>query len=384
MQPIVLRVGRGENDGQGKANDIIINDSSISRAHLEVFVDADGNVFITDLNSTNGTFVNGVQLKGDTMLRRGDVLTLGNSQPILWENWKKMGGADQFPSFSSTGTPSPSESYENISVTPKKKNKFLPYIIGGAVLLVIISCTILLVFKNNIFGDKNLYKDIVFNKSKVESMTYQELIDATQYQPTVFELSDSDRITTSDNVNAILIIKENKLNNVVKSTTDSEPGAETPTENNTVVTNTDNVSNTKTTKNKTTATSEPDRDNDGIPDGKDKCPDQAGIKKQGGCPDTNTTNVKVAPPVNTQVSTIKRNADKSVEAPIAKGGETIKQFLTRIKSNSSYNCPNISDYEEIIIINKTNNKIKSDVYQNMKDDESYIVPSGTIIKFFCN
>jgi hypothetical protein len=384
MQPIVLRVGRGENDGQGKANDIIINDSSISRAHLEVFVDADGNVFITDLNSTNGTFVNGVQLKGDTMLRRGDVLTLGNSQPILWENWKKMGGADQFPSFSSTGTPSPSESYENISVTPKKKNKFLPYIIGGAVLLVIISCTILLVFKNNIFGDKNLYKDIVFNKSKVESMTYQELIDATQYQPTVFELSDSDRITTSDNVNAILIIKENKLNNVVKSTTDSEPGAETPTENNTVVTNTDNVSNTKTTKNKTTATSEPDRDNDGIPDGKDKCPDQAGIKKQGGCPDTSTTNVKVASPVNTQVSTIKRNADKSVEAPIAKGGETIKQFLTRIKSNSSYNCPNISDYEEIIIINKTNNKIKSDVYQNMKDDESYIVPSGTIIKFFCN
>jgi hypothetical protein len=351
---------------------------------LEVFVDADGNVFITDLNSTNGTFVNGVQLKGDAMLRRGDVLTLGNSQPILWENWKRMSGADQSPSYSSTGAPSNSESYENMSVPPKKKNKFLPYIIGGAVLLVIISCTILLVFKDNIFGDKNPYKDIVFNKNKVESMTYQELQDAIQFQPTVFELSDSDRITTSDNVNAILIIKENKLNNVVKSSTDSEPGSEAPTENNTVVTNSDNATNTKTTKNKTTVTTDPDKDNDGIPDGKDKCPDVAGVKKQGGCPDTSTNSIKVATPVNTQGATIKRNADKSVEASIAKGGETIKQFLTRVKSNSSYNCPNTSDYEEIIIINKSNNKIKPDVYQKMKDDESYVVPSGTTIKFFCN
>lgn len=384
MQPKLLRVGRGENDGQGKDNDIIINESSISRAHLEVFVDTDGNVFITDLNSTNGTFINGLQLKGDSMLRRGDVLTLGNSKPILWEDWQKLGGADQSPSFSSTGAPSPSESYENMSVPPKKKNKFLPYIIGGAVLLVIISCTILLVFKDNIFGDKNPYKDKVFNKAEVEKMTYQQLQDAVQYQPMVFELSDSDRITTLDSVNAILIIKENKLNNVVKSSTDSEQESEPSTENNTVVTNSDNATTTKTAKNKTTVITDPDKDNDGIPDGKDKCPDVAGVKKQGGCPDTSTTSIKVAPPVNTQGVTIKRNADKSIEASIAKGGETIKQFLTRIKSNPSYDCPNISDYEEIIIINKTNNKIKPDVYQKMKEDESYVVPSGTTIKFFCN
>jgi hypothetical protein len=384
MQPKLLRVGRGENDGQGRYNDIIINDSSISRAHLEVFVDTDGNVFITDLNSTNGTFVNGVQLKGDSMLRRGDVLTLGNSKPILWEDWVKLGGADQSTSFSSTGAHSPSASYENMSLPPKKKNKFLPYIIGGAVLLVIISCTILLVFKDNIFGDKNPYKDKVFNKAEVEKMTYQQLQDAVQYQPTVFELSDSDRITTLDSIDAILIIKENKLNNVVKSSTDSEQESEASTENNTVVTNSDNATTTKTGKNKTTATTDPDKDNDGIPDGKDKCPDVAGVKKQGGCPDTSTTSIKVAPTVNTQGVTIKRNADNSRESSIAKGGETIKQFLTRLKSNPAYDCPNISDYEEIIIINKTNNKIKPDVYQKMKDDESYVVPSGTTIKFFCN
>lgn len=65
--------------GKASTNDFIINDSSVSREHLIVFIDDDKNVFITDLGSTNGTYVNGVQVKESVKLDKLDVLRVGNS-----------------------------------------------------------------------------------------------------------------------------------------------------------------------------------------------------------------------------------------------------------------------------------------------------------------
>lgn len=50
----------------------------VSRVHAEIAVRADG-VFVTDLGSTNGTWVNGVRLAPNTphRLRHGDLLALG-------------------------------------------------------------------------------------------------------------------------------------------------------------------------------------------------------------------------------------------------------------------------------------------------------------------
>ena len=65
--------------GKAPTNDIVINDKTVSREHLVVFIDDDKNVFVTDLGSTNGTYVNGVQIEESVKLETLDVLRVGNS-----------------------------------------------------------------------------------------------------------------------------------------------------------------------------------------------------------------------------------------------------------------------------------------------------------------
>ena len=57
-------------------------DSQVSRHHIQLTKD-NGKYFITDLNSTNGTFVNGKQIQGTKQLQMRDVVRLGNTT-IPW------------------------------------------------------------------------------------------------------------------------------------------------------------------------------------------------------------------------------------------------------------------------------------------------------------
>lgn len=62
--------------GRGEGASIILNDAKVSRRHCEIA--ANGGVYtVTDLNSTNGTKVNGAAIASPTMLRMGDVLSVG-------------------------------------------------------------------------------------------------------------------------------------------------------------------------------------------------------------------------------------------------------------------------------------------------------------------
>ncbi|MBN9387100.1 MAG: FHA domain-containing protein [Chloroflexi bacterium] len=63
--------------GRGQANDIVIDSNSISRQHAR-FQKTVAGVFVTDLGSTNKTFVNGVQADGPVLLRDGDVVRFGD------------------------------------------------------------------------------------------------------------------------------------------------------------------------------------------------------------------------------------------------------------------------------------------------------------------
>ncbi len=64
--------------GRDLANDIPIPDVEISRRHARIFLQ--GNlVFIEDLGSTNGTFVNGTRISSPKELHQGDVITLAES-----------------------------------------------------------------------------------------------------------------------------------------------------------------------------------------------------------------------------------------------------------------------------------------------------------------
>tara|TARA_B100001175_G_scaffold1748_1_gene1484 strand:+ start:2979 stop:4262 length:1284 start_codon:yes stop_codon:yes gene_type:complete len=78
----IIKVGRGKN------NDVILNDSTVSRNHLEIFFGDDGLVVVTDLNSANGTTVNGKKITGSVKLDSLDILKAGNSL-IKWKNYLK-------------------------------------------------------------------------------------------------------------------------------------------------------------------------------------------------------------------------------------------------------------------------------------------------------
>lgn len=71
--------------GRGKENDIVINDSTVSKEHAILIIDKNGNLFIKDVGSTNGTYVNHQKISEKKMLQTTDDVLLGNFN-FDWEN----------------------------------------------------------------------------------------------------------------------------------------------------------------------------------------------------------------------------------------------------------------------------------------------------------
>lgn len=70
--------------GRDINNDIVINDSEVSRKHARLILQAGGYV-LEDLGSTNGTFVNGQRLMGPHVLRPGELILLGENVSLAFE-----------------------------------------------------------------------------------------------------------------------------------------------------------------------------------------------------------------------------------------------------------------------------------------------------------
>lgn len=64
--------------GKQSDNEFVIHDKTVSRNHLEIEATADS-YLLRDLNSTNGTFINGIRVK-EAFLSPGDVITLGHTK----------------------------------------------------------------------------------------------------------------------------------------------------------------------------------------------------------------------------------------------------------------------------------------------------------------
>lgn len=67
--------------GRGKNVDIFIDDPDVSREHAAVVVEAAG-IFVKDLNSQNGVFVNGQRVEA-TKLKEGSQFTIGGTTIML-------------------------------------------------------------------------------------------------------------------------------------------------------------------------------------------------------------------------------------------------------------------------------------------------------------
>jgi len=74
--------------GRELVNDITLSDPEVSRRHARFVIREEG-VFVEDLGSTNGTFLNGVRVSGPQQLRLGDEITFGEKVVLVFERYIK-------------------------------------------------------------------------------------------------------------------------------------------------------------------------------------------------------------------------------------------------------------------------------------------------------
>lgn len=150
MNKLHLKIGTFSN------NELVVDEAGIDPHHLELFCDEYGNVFITDLKSTNGTFVNDKALDGFKLLVAGDKVRLGKTYFFDWENLILSSNSvakqvdvvasvesDETPTTTITITAMPTETPIANYKESSKINKEL-FIIYGVIIVLLILLYIIL------------------------------------------------------------------------------------------------------------------------------------------------------------------------------------------------------------------------------------------------
>jgi predicted component of type VI protein secretion system len=105
LRPGSNRIGRAE------GNDYRIPDSSISAIHCEVVLDGTGKMFVRDLNSSNGTFIEGRRVELG-VVAGGESLRLGDVEMIYDKRWWN----DSSASRAEIPDPTPEKSHDGETV----------------------------------------------------------------------------------------------------------------------------------------------------------------------------------------------------------------------------------------------------------------------------
>lgn len=70
--------------------DIVFHDTSVSRQHARITIDANDNIFIEDLKSRNGTLLDGETLKDKSQVQPNMIITLGTSSFVIYDREGNM------------------------------------------------------------------------------------------------------------------------------------------------------------------------------------------------------------------------------------------------------------------------------------------------------
>lgn len=68
--------------GRGKATDVVLRDPEVSRRHVR-FESHHGVVYVEDLKSSNGTFLNGRRVTDAIEIREGDEIDVGTTRVVV-------------------------------------------------------------------------------------------------------------------------------------------------------------------------------------------------------------------------------------------------------------------------------------------------------------
>jgi pSer/pThr/pTyr-binding forkhead associated (FHA) protein len=82
-EPLEMRVLKSTvSIGNAEDNDFVIRQATVSQHHATM-VQKDGRFELSDLSSTNGTFVNGRRIKNSALVKVGDELWFGGARFVL-------------------------------------------------------------------------------------------------------------------------------------------------------------------------------------------------------------------------------------------------------------------------------------------------------------
>lgn len=85
MRGLSFRVGRGvQVIGRAPTADVVLADPHLSRRHATIQATPEG-VLLTDLGSTNGTWLNDTRITGSVPISDGDVVRLGRTDLRLYD-----------------------------------------------------------------------------------------------------------------------------------------------------------------------------------------------------------------------------------------------------------------------------------------------------------
>lgn len=129
--------------------DIVISDTTVSRMHAKIEVD-NGRISVSDLNSKNGTYVNGAKVYGTQTLKEYDILKVGNAL-VQWKNY-----VDFNANNNGTNVNDEPNEYVNIPTV----GDWMIYMLLGAIPIVNIIMLI-------IWATKKSYQDIVLKNYAV-------------------------------------------------------------------------------------------------------------------------------------------------------------------------------------------------------------------------
>jgi len=127
--------------GRKDENEILLADPQSSPLHA--LIQRQENVYvITDQNSTNGTFVNGVRIKSPTRLHPGDTLSIGETKLILEGEETAPAAAEKEGSPRALRSPG-TDPQAPSAPTPKKRKRMLILLVISILVVTCMCCSIL-------------------------------------------------------------------------------------------------------------------------------------------------------------------------------------------------------------------------------------------------
>lgn len=191
--------------GRSSENNIVVDDFKVSRVHSQLVFN-DGICSIVDLNSTNGTYVNGKKINGEVRLQPNDVVRIGNTT-LPWQ---------EYVNTHTTSTP--------LKTTPTPpNNKTWLYIVIGVVALLFVCGGGFAIYYN--------YQQQV-EKEQHELRIRQEKEDSERKEKEKREKEIRDLQKQADQqFQDDLISQKNQLNEKVRNTEDERDAARKQNEN---------------------------------------------------------------------------------------------------------------------------------------------------------